>query len=112
MRNRYGIGLALSLLVLGCMTSNASERMKDGRRVYTEVCARCHDEGIDGAPVIGRTQDWSGRSTFWESVLVQHAQNGYLGMPARGGEQDLSEYDVGVAAEYMLNLSHPDLPQD
>lgn len=104
--------MAVGLLVLGAANGIASERMKDGRKVYTEVCARCHDQGVDGAPVIGRTQDWAGRSHLWEAVLFEHAQSGYLGMPAKGGQQDLSEYDVSVAAEYMLTISHPGLPQD
>jgi cytochrome c5 len=112
MRNRSFVTLALLVLVLGCAGSTASERMKDGRKVYTAVCAKCHDEGIHGAPVIGRKQDWAGRSNLWEAVLFQHAQSGYLGMPAKGGEQELSEYEVSVAAEYMLNVLHPELPQD
>ena len=107
-----GIGVAMGFLVLGSVNGIASDRLVDGRRVYTEVCSRCHDQGVDGAPVIGRTQDWAGRSNLWEAVLFEHAQSGYLGMPAKGGQQDLTDYDVGVAAEYMLTISHPELPQD
>jgi cytochrome c5 len=44
--------------------------------------------------------------------LFEHANEGYLRMPGKGGKPELSEYDVNVAAEYMLNLSHPDLPED
>jgi cytochrome c5 len=112
MWNRFGVGLAVGLLVLVCVNCFAAGRLEDGRIVYAEVCARCHDLGVDGAPVIGRTQDWSGRSNLWEAVLFKHAQQGYLGMPARGGQQDLSEYDVGVAAEYMLSISRPEFPED
>ena len=49
---------------------------------------------------------------FWEAVLFEHANQGFLKMPGKGGKQELSEYDVDVAAEYMLNISHPRLPAD
>ena len=37
---------------------------------------------------------------------------GYLGMPAKGGNARLSEYDVDAAVEYMLTITHPELPRD
>ena len=63
-------------------------------------------------PSRGQTRDWADRSHLWEAVLFEHANQGFLRMPAKGGKQDLSEYDVDVAAEYMLNMSHPRLPAD
>lgn len=112
MRHMIVAGVVGGFLLQGSVNGIASDRMIDGLKVYTEVCSRCHDQGVDGAPVIGRKQDWEGRSNLWEAVLFEHAQSGYLGMPAKGGQQDLTEYDVGVAAEYMLTISHPELPQD
>ena len=90
----------------------ASERMDDGLRVYQAACASCHDTGVEGAPVTDRPADWQNRSNLWEAVLLEHANKGYMDMPAKGGGADLSEYDVDVAAEYMLNIAHPDLPRD
>ena len=75
-------------------------------------CARCHDEGMEGAPTIGDTRQWSGRSELWEAVLFEHAKQGYIGMPAKGGAQDASDYEVKAAAEYMLTSAHPDMPAD
>jgi cytochrome c5 len=49
---------------------------------------------------------------LWEAVLFEHVKQGYLNMPAKGGEPGLTDYDVEAAAEYMLNLSHPSLPRD
>ena len=49
---------------------------------------------------------------MWEAVLFEHVKQGYLNMPARGGEPGLTDYDVEAAAEYMLNISHPSLPRD
>ncbi len=89
-----------------------SARMKEGRRVYEANCAACHDSGADGAPAIGKPGEWKTRSGLWEAILFEHANKGYLAMPAKGGDAQLSEYEVDVASEYMLNLVHPDLPRD
>ncbi len=49
---------------------------------------------------------------MWEAVLFEHADKGWLAMPARGGDPDLESADVEVAAEYMLHLTFPKLPED
>ncbi len=100
------------VLLVATNSSLASERMNDGLRVYQAACASCHDAGVDGAPVTDRPADWENRSNLWEAVLLEHANKGYVDMPAKGGSPDMSEYDVDVAAEYMLNIAHPDQPRD
>jgi cytochrome c5 len=102
------IGLQVGFIA----ATGASERMDDGLKAYQENCATCHESGVDGAPQTSEPTDWDSRSPLWEAVQVVHAEKGYLNMPARGGDKDLSDYDVNVAAEYMLNISHPDFPQD
>jgi len=83
-----------------------------GQRIYEAVCAECHDRGADSAPQTGTPQDWSGRSDLWQAVLFEHANKGYLDMPAKGGEEGLTEADVAAAAEYMLNQSFPNRSDD
>ena len=83
-----------------------------GQETYQGNCAQCHDEGIDGAPVIGDRKSWSNRSPLWSAVLIVHAQNGYLGMPAKGGCTELSDRAVEAAGEYMLSITFPELPRD
>lgn len=112
MRNPVRVGLVTGLLLSGATVVAASQRMEDGQQVYAAACARCHDTGAGGAPVTQQPGDWPGRSALWEAVLFEHVKQGYLSMPARGGEPGLTDYDVEVAAEYMLNLSHPTLPRD
>lgn len=82
-----------------------------GRRTYEEVCARCHAEGLDGAPKVGDRAAWDDRSRLWEAVLFEHARSGFGEMPARGGESTLDEAAVTKAAEYMMSLTYPDMPQ-
>ena len=83
-----------------------------GKEAYEQVCAHCHDGGLDGAPRTDHPEDWAGRSRLWQAVLYEHANKGYMEMPAKGGDQRLSEEVVAAAAEYMLERTYPDLPVD
>ena len=83
-----------------------------GRDTYQDACALCHDKGDEGAPMIGDRDAWSSRSPLWSAVLIEHAKNGHLGMPAKGGCSALSERQVAAAGEYMLSETFPELPRD
>ncbi len=83
-----------------------------GAAAYNRACARCHDKGRDDAPITGDAAAWAGRSWLWEAVLVEHAKQGFLGMPAQGDTRKLSDAEISVAAEYMLRQAYPDLPRD
>lgn len=89
-----------------------SERLVDGEKSYRAICASCHDSGTDGAPVTANREDWKERSHLWEAVLFEHAEKGYIKMPAMGGSDYATEYDVDAAAEYMLTITHPDMHRD
>lgn len=102
-----------SALVLASDTlTSTSERLQDGERAYQAICARCHESGVDGAPVTGNKDDWQGRSDLWEAMLFEHADKGYIKMPARGDADYATQYDAEAAAEYMLTITHPELPRD
>jgi len=83
-----------------------------GRETYHAVCASCHDEGLDNAPAIGDRDAWSTRSPLWSAILLKHAKDGYLDMPALGGHPELTEKAVEAAGEYMLSETFPELPRD
>ena len=80
-----------------------------GKQAYDQVCAHCHDEGVDGAPRTGDRSAWEGRSWLWEAVLFEHAKSGYMDMPARGGDVSLDDATVEMAAEYMLTQTFPEV---
>ncbi len=103
---------AMAVALFGIAGANGSERMEDGKRAYERACAACHATGVEGAPVVGNKSDWQQRSDLWEAVLFEHAQLGYIRMPAKGGEKDASDYDVEAAAEYMIKTAKPDHPSD
>jgi len=102
----------LGLLAVSGSGMAASDRLDDGRKAYEVACASCHEKGVDHAPKTGNAEDWAGRSNLWDGVLFEHAEKGYLRMPAKGGNKDASDYDVDAAAEYMLTITHPDIPHD
>lgn len=110
---RLPMMLAVGVMVVAGTTAQATEqRMAEGKNAYENTCARCHTTGVMKAPRTTEPTDWEGRSFLWDSVLVEHAEKGYLAMPPQGGEQGASSYDIRAAAEYMATITHPDLPHD
>ena len=89
-----------------------TDRLEDGKKVYEAHCARCHETGMLAAPVSSEPSGWDTRSDLWDAVLAEHAETGYVNMPARGGASDATEYDVEVAVEYLMSLIHPDRAPD
>jgi len=83
-----------------------------GQGAYEAFCASCHDTGLHGAPVTGDPDGWDQRSTLWQAVLFEHAKDGYLEMPAKGGMPELSDATATSAAEYILEATFQDLPPD
>ena len=79
---------------------------------YEEACADCHESGKDGAPRTGDPEAWAGRSALWEAVLFEHVEKGYFDMPAHGTDGRFTDDEVALAAQYMLELTHPDQPRD
>jgi cytochrome c5 len=84
--------------------------VESARLAYERACAGCHEDGLGGAPRTRHPEDWLGRSRLWQAVLTERAKRGYLGMPAKGGEPELSDREVQAAAEYMLSITHPTNP--
>jgi len=88
------------------------DQLLAGQQVYQAACASCHDQGNEGAPMIGDRAAWSDRSDLWTAVLSTHAKAGYLEMPEKGGHSELSADEVLAAVEYMLQQTFPERPRD
>ena len=88
------------------------EAVLSGLDAYNKVCAHCHETGVNGAPVTGDPAEWQGRSPLWQAVLMEHAKAGYLEMPAKGGQDELSDWTINAATQYMLEMTFPDRPRD
>ena len=88
---------------LAALDANAPRVEKAGQEVYDTVCASCHGSGALGAPKFESKSDWAGRLGQGYDTLVKHAIEGIRQMPARGGDSDLSDIEVGRAVAYMAN---------
>lgn len=86
--------------------SVAFEGALDGELIYKNVCAACHDTGAGGAPKADKAA-WAPRIAQGLDTLVKHAVEGFQGnagiMPAKGGRADLTDEQVKVTVEYMVN---------
>lgn len=91
--------------------TSAAPGNDEGRAIYQQACAACHDAGIAGAPATGRQSDWESRLPKGMAVLTNHAINGFQGdagvMPAKGGQVQLSDDEVAGAVEYMIESLTP-----
>lgn len=110
--------IAAAMLVVSCAHEVGDVRQDDaagainGAAAYAEHCAGCHETGMLGAPREGEPKDWEKRSNLWQAVLMEHARTGYFDMPARGGKTHLPDEVVNAAAEYMLEQTFPNRPED
>ena len=78
---------------------------QSGEAVYNSVCMSCHMSGAAGAPVTGEATQWTQRLTKGLDTLYSNALNGIGVMPAKGGLMSLSEKEIKLAVDYMLDKS-------
>jgi len=83
---------------------------KGGEEVVKAVCSACHAAGALGSPKIGDKGAWGPRISQGYETLVKHAIAGIRAMPARGGNPDLTDVEVGRAVAYMANQSGASFP--
>lgn len=84
--------------------------MEKGEDVYDRACASCHAGGIAGAPETGDAEFWAERmEEVGLETMIERSIEGFTGdaghMPARGGQQDLSDEEVAAAVAWMVRES-------
>jgi cytochrome c5 len=85
------------------VVGSGQKQARSGEAVYTSVCAGCHGTGAAGAPKAGDAGAWSARIAQGYETLVKHAITGIRAMPAKGGNPDLSDIEVGRAVAFLAN---------
>ncbi len=121
---RYPIPILMATLLAACGDAGDHEAVESaapgaapdvdpaqimtGAQAYEQICANCHEQGVNGAPRTGDPDAWADRSPLWEAVLFEHARSGFLDMPAKGGVDALEYPIVTRAAEHMLAITFPD----
>lgn len=91
-----------ALLALTLALPSGAAFAHSGKMVYEQTCRTCHATGVMGAPKLGNKDDWAPRIAQGKKTLYEHADYGYKNMPAHGGNDDLSEKDIEVAIDYMV----------
>lgn len=93
----------------GTTAGGGEADQQKGEKVYNEVCATCHGQGVAGAPRIGDKEAWKPRIAKGMDALVKNSIQGFQGnqgvMPPKGGVQSLSDEDVAAAVAYMVDKS-------
>ena len=77
----------------------------DGKAVYEASCKACHSGTIPGTPGVGKKDEWKPRIKQGQETLHKHAIEGFKGMPAKGGNEGLSDDEVKAAVDFMANES-------
>lgn len=93
------------------------DELSNGREVWLDNCENCHGHGTADAPVPMQPDDWRQRVSKQQEVLYRHAIEGFIGpdysmMPARGGNEVLTDSEVKAAVDYMLFLARYYIDQD
>jgi cytochrome c5 len=86
------------------------QQLAHGRTVWLANCEGCHGYGIAGAPIPMEADAWRDRLRQSRATLYRHAIEGFFGpddthMPARGGNENLTDDEVRAAVDYMTELA-------
>ncbi|OZA04496.1 MAG: cytochrome c5 family protein [Polynucleobacter sp. 24-46-87] len=76
-----------------------------GENIYKQVCAACHSSGVLNAPKVGDKAKWAPLIAEGQVTLTAHGFVGVRGMPAKGGNPNLSIEKFSDAVVYMANKS-------
>ena len=74
-----------------------------GENTYKQVCAACHTSGVLNAPKLGDKAKWAPLIAEGQVTLTAHGYVGVRGMPAKGGNPNLSVEGFSDAVAYMAN---------
>lgn len=104
------IGVACTALAMAaCVSAEVSYRpLASGEQVYRQVCIACRATGVENAPRLGDRQAWKPLIDEGQDTLTAHAWVGVRGMPARGGQPDLSLEEFARATACMARAAGGD----
>lgn len=70
-------------------------------KLYAQTCKACHTNPGSGAPQAGDRAAWQARMAQGMDTLLDHAVNGYKGMPPMGSCMDCGEKDFEALIRFM-----------
>lgn len=93
----------LSIFLLSAFISPVA--MANGEATYKQACMACHSSGVAKAPKVGDKAKWASLIKEGQAQITAHGYVGIRGMPAKGGQADLSVEGFAAAVVYMANNS-------
>jgi cytochrome c5 len=87
-------------------------QVRQSEQIVKTQCAKCHQDGLNGAPKIGDRAAWIPRLKNGLDALVRSAVHGRGAMPSRGGLGDLSDLEIQGAVVYMFNYGIVPAPSE
>jgi cytochrome c5 len=79
-----------------------------GERIYQQACQMCHEAGVAGSPMTGDAAAWADRIAKGRDMLVSNAIEGIGVMPPKGGQSQLSDEDVALAVDFLIQRATQD----
>ena len=76
-------------------------------KLYAQTCKSCHTSAASGAPMAGDKAAWAPRVAQGLPTLVQHAVEGYKGMPPMGSCSDCTEKELTALITFMSGAPAP-----
>jgi cytochrome c5 len=107
--------LALLMTLLGCdkkteppaTARNATPSDPALAQIYTNSCQLCHANPAANAPLTGDRRAWEPRIRQGTDTLLDHAINGYNGMPPMGQCVECSEEQFLQLIGFMTDQPLP-----
>jgi cytochrome c5 len=88
-------------LLLGC--NQAEDDRPRVVKLYQQSCISCHERGLANAPATGSERWQQLLDEKGMPTLLKHANDGFRGMPPRGGCFDCNPADYEALIRYMLD---------
>ena len=79
-----------------------------GEKIYQQACLMCHGAGVAGSPMTGDAAAWSARIAQGREKMVSNAINGIGVMPPKGGQSQLSDEEVALAVDFLIQQATQD----
>lgn len=95
--------MRLLAFILLALSLPASAEDQNGQAIFESTCIECHGDGKLDAPKLGDKKRWGKLVREGLDDLVPAALRGVRKMPAKGGNDALSDLEVARAVVYMAN---------
>lgn len=85
-------------------TPKEAKQFNLGRTIFEGKCMLCHGPGVAGAPTLTDKQAWVPRISQGKAILLDHVQQGYKAMPAKGACFECSTEDLKATIAYLIDV--------